>query len=61
LVASLRKHDLRFAMGAAPCLSPFVLFHSWAGALLAVVMYQFETIAVVVGLWILVLLRALAI
>lgn len=61
LVASLRKHDLRFAMGAAPCLSPFVLFHSWAGALLAIVMYQFETIAVVVGLWILVALRAMTI
>lgn len=61
MAAALRKSDLRFAMGAAPCLSPFVLFHSWAGALLAIVMFKFETIAVVVGLWILVILRALTI
>ena len=59
LAAALRKREIRYAMGAAPCLSPYVLFHSWSGALVAIVANQFETLAVVAGLWALVLLRSL--
>jgi hypothetical protein len=57
-VTSIRKNDLRYAMGASPCLSPYVLFHSWVIALLAVVSSTPETIAAVVGLWILIIIRA---
>jgi hypothetical protein len=56
--AALRTRNLRFAMGAAPCLSPYVLLHSWSGALAAIVHMPYETIATVVGLWILILIRA---
>lgn len=59
LAASIRLRKVNFAMAAAPCLSPYVLFHSWAGALLAIVPAQVETLVAVVGLWILVGIRAL--
>jgi hypothetical protein len=58
LAAALRKREIRFAIGAGPCLSPYVLFHSWSGPLLAVVPNQWDTLAAVAGLWILVLIRA---
>lgn len=58
LVAAIHKRRIEYAMGASPCLSPYVLFHSWVGALLAVVESVPETVAAVVGLWILVGVRA---
>lgn len=58
LTAALRKKEQRLAMAAAPCLSPYLLLHSWSAALLAFVHRQPETIAAVVGLWILVAIRA---
>jgi len=59
LVTALRKRRIEFAMGASPCLSPFVLFHAWLGALFAISDSFLETIAAVVGLWIFVLIRVL--
>lgn len=59
LVAAIRKQKIEYAMAASPCLSPYVLFHSWVGAVLAIVASVPETIAVVAGLWILVGLRFL--
>jgi hypothetical protein len=59
LVAALRERKSGYAMGAAPCLSPFVNFHSWSGALIAIVPRVPETIAAVAGLWILILIRAI--
>lgn len=59
LVASIRKGNLRFAMAASPCLSPYVLFHSWVIALMAIITSTPETVAAVVGLWILVVIRTL--
>lgn len=58
LVAAFRKRSARYAMGAAPCLSPYVLFHSWVGALVALVEFPLEMVAAVAGLWVLVILRA---
>jgi hypothetical protein len=46
-------------MAASPCLSPYVLFHAWSGALASIAPLRFEMIAVVIGLWILVILRFL--
>jgi len=59
LIASIRKCKIEYAMGASPCLSPYVLFHSWVGALLAIVSSLPETLAAVAGLWLLVFIRFL--
>ena len=57
-VTALRKSDVRYAIAASPLLSPYLLFHSWSGALFAVLASPAESIAAVVGLWILVIIRA---
>ena len=59
-VASIRKRKIEYAMAASPCLSPYVLLHSWIGALLAIVSSVPETIAAVIGLWIVVILKLVA-
>ncbi len=59
LVAAIHRRKVEYAIGASPCLSPYILLHSWVGALLAVVASVPETAAAVVGLWILVGIRAL--
>ena len=59
-VTALRKRRLEYAMAASPCLSPYVLFYSWSGALLAIISSVPETIAAVIGLWILVAIRFFA-
>lgn len=60
LVASLRRRRMEYALAASPCLSPYVLFHSWCGALVALVASQAEFLAAVAGLWALVIIRALS-
>jgi hypothetical protein len=57
-VAALRKREVRYAIAASPCLSPYVLFHSWSGALAAVLAQPFEALAVIAGLWVLTIIRA---
>ncbi len=57
LVTAIRKRKLEYAMAASPCLSPYLLFYSWGGALLAIVSSVPETAAAVIGLWILVAIR----
>lgn len=57
-VTALRKSDVRYAIAASPLLSPYLLFHSWSGALFAVLASPAESIAAVVGLWVLVILRS---
>jgi hypothetical protein len=57
LVTAIRKRKLEYAMAASPCLSPYLLFYSWGGALLAIVSSVPETVAAVIGLWILVAIR----
>lgn len=58
LVTAIRRREIRFSLGASPCLSPYVLLHAWVGALASVLSLPAETIAAVVGLWVLVVLRA---
>lgn len=60
-VAALRKGETRYAMAASPCLSPYVLFHSWSGALAAVLAQPLEALAVIAGLWVLVIVRAVGV
>lgn len=57
MVAALRKWDIRYAMGASPCFAPYILFHSWVIALYAIIRSTPETIAAVIGLWVLVAIR----
>ena len=56
-VAALRKREMRFAMAASPCLSPYVLLHAWSGALASLAPFSAEMIAAVAGLWITVVLH----
>jgi len=57
LVTALRKRDIFYAMGASPCFAPYILFHSWIIAVYAIIRSTPETIAAVIGLWILVAIR----
>lgn len=59
MATAVRRRRAEYAMGVAPCLSPYVLFHAWSGGLLAIVSLQAETIVATIGLWILVIIRAL--
>ena len=59
LGTSLRKRNIKYAMASSPCLSPYVPFHAWVGALVAIMSEPIETIVAVIGLWILVIIRAL--
>ena len=44
-------------MAASPCLSPYLMMHSWVVVLLAVVDSLPVTAAAVVGFWILIVIR----
>lgn len=57
LVAAIRKTEIRYSLIASPFLSPYMLLHSWTGALLGIIPLTYEFAAAVTGLWILVLLR----
>ena len=57
LAAALHKRKIEFAMAASPCLSPYLMMHSWVVVLLAVVSSLPETAAAVVGFWILIVIR----
>ncbi len=59
LVAAVRTRRLELAIGASPCLSPYVLFQAWAGALIALVSTKVEMLVAVIGLWLLALARPL--
>jgi hypothetical protein len=57
ILAAIRRQRREYAMVASPCLSPYVLFHAWSGALMAIVSNGPATIAAVFGLWAIVALR----
>jgi hypothetical protein len=57
LVTAIRKRQLAYAMGASPCFAPYILLHSWVVAIFAIIQSTPETVAAVVGLWVLVVLR----
>jgi hypothetical protein len=57
LAQALRSREPRWAMAAGPCLSPYVLFHSWIIALAAVLPDRLITLVAWAGIWVLVLLR----
>jgi hypothetical protein len=59
LTTALRKRKINYAMGASPCLSPYVLLHSWIIALYSIINSLPELIVSVLGLWLLVIIRAI--
>jgi hypothetical protein len=58
-VATFRRSEIRFAMAASPCLSPYALLHAWSGALASLAGLSAEMVAAVIGLWLLVIYRFL--
>ncbi len=52
LAGALRARKSQPAMAAAPCLSPYLVMHSWVTALVAILDRPVELTAAVVGLWI---------
>jgi len=58
LAISLIKKDIKFAMPASPCLSPYVLFHAWSSATIFLVTSPFLMTILIIGLWVMVALRA---
>lgn len=59
LVTAIRRREICFAMPASPCLSPYVLFHSWSAALVALSTQTVEMVAAVIGLWLAVIIRGM--
>jgi len=58
-VYSFRKMDPNFSILASPCFSPYMILHSWVGVLLVLSRYTWEFAASVIGLWIIVIIRAI--
>jgi hypothetical protein len=57
LVSGIRKNKIEYPIAASPCLSPYVMFHSWVTPLFAIVRLDWELAAAVVGLWVAVLMK----
>jgi hypothetical protein len=55
LVTSIKTRKINYAMAASPCLSPYVLLHAWAGALVSIATLNAEMIVVVISMWALVI------
>ncbi|MEW6717486.1 MAG: hypothetical protein AB1345_08285 [Chloroflexota bacterium] len=60
MVTAIRQRKVEYSMAASPCLSPYVLLHSWSGALVSLSKAPLEMIAAVLGLWIMVGLRVIS-
>ncbi len=58
-VQALRTRQVRWALPASVCLSPYVLFHSYSAPLLALTKNTPAMVAAVIGLWIVIALRAM--
>jgi hypothetical protein len=58
IVSAFRKRKTRFALAAAPCLSPYLALHSWIAGLGALAPQTPELVAAVIGFWCIVFLQA---
>ena len=59
LMVSLRDRRKELAMSASPFLSPYLAYHSWAAALLGLIQRDFELVTVVIGMWLVAVVRIL--
>ena len=60
LVTSFQRRNIKYAMPASPCLSPYVIFHAWSSAVIALVNDPLQLITAVLGLWLVVGIRIFA-
>jgi hypothetical protein len=60
MIQALRKREIKYALPAGPALSPYVIFHTWSAALVAVVKWDRWIIFLSAALWVLILVRAAA-
>jgi hypothetical protein len=58
-VQALRTRQIRWVLPASVCLSPYVLFHSYSAALIALTKNTPAMLAAVAGLWVVIALRVL--
>lgn len=58
LTAAIHRQRKEYAMGASPCLSSYLALQSWVGALVALVSSVPETVAAVIGFWVLIIIMA---
>lgn len=55
--AWIKREEIKYSLGASPCLSPYVLLHSGVAALLALSSSLIYSAVAVAGLWIVVVIR----
>lgn len=58
MALAFRHHSIRYSVAASPCLSPYVLFHSWAGIMGSILNDTVLSLTALAGLWILIIIRA---
>ncbi len=59
LYRAIKKRQINYAVAASPCLTPYLLLHSYVGLFISFCQYTTETIIAVIGLWGVILIRAL--
>lgn len=59
LMISLRDRNKEPAIAASPFLSPYLAYHSWASAILGLIRRDFEFVIVVIGMWLVAVVRLL--
>jgi hypothetical protein len=59
LYRSIKNRDINAAVAASPCFSPYLLLQSYVGLFVALGRWTAETVIAVIGLWGVVVIRAL--
>ena len=59
LMVALRDRRRELAMSASPFLAPYLAYHSWAASLLGLIQKDFELVTVVIGMWLVAVVRLL--
>lgn len=60
LVAAIKRDEVKLSIAASPCLSPYVLLHSWVGGLFALSSSFTYMATAVIGLWLVVFLQVVS-
>jgi hypothetical protein len=60
IATALQKRAIKYAIAASPCLSPYVLLHTWSSTMLSLVGQPLQLVIVVVGWWVVLAISMLA-
>jgi len=60
IVSAFRKHEIKYAIAASPCLSPYVMVTSWVSVLIPLLLSIPELISVLIGSWIFIYIRTIS-